>query len=276
MSDQAVALPGVGNARELGGYAAGGKMIKKGVLIRTADLSGAAPEAINKLEKELNIQTVVDFRMSGERKQKPDPQISGSESISLPVLEMEDVPSSDTETLRLYTDPNTDRMRLFEKVYETGMLGPQLYTGFLLRERGKQSFRSFFEALLSLEEGRGFLWHCTDGKDRTGCAAMLLLFALGASKETVMADYLLTNAYNAEKLDPVREKLNAVPMPPEKLDALLFVLGGVSERYMDTAIDTLERTYGSVTAYLEQELGVGEKERMQLRDMLLTDMVVKE
>lgn len=214
--------------------------------------------------------------MRGERKQKPDPQIYGAESISLPLLEMEDVPTADTETLRLYIDPNMDRMCLFETIYETGMLGPQLYTGFLLRQRGKQSFRRFFEALLSLEEGRGFLWHCTDGKDRTGCAAMLLLFALGASKETVMADYLLTNAYNAEKLDPVREKLNAVPMPPEKLDALLFVLGGVSERYMDTAIDTLERTYGSVTAYLEQELGVGEKERMQLRDMLLTDMVVKE
>ena len=269
MPEQAVNLPGVGNARELGGYAIGGKRIRPGVLIRTADLSGAKSEAIHTLENELRIRFVVDFRMSEECRQKPDPQIPGAEHLSLPVLEMEDMPLADPESLRLYTDPKTDRMQLFEMIYATGALSPQLYTDFLLRERGKQAYRRFFRALLSLEPGRGLLWHCTDGKDHTGCAAMLLLSALGASRETVLADYLLTNSYNAAKLAPVEERLKAAPMPAEKREALLFSLGGVSARYMTHAMDTLEQTYGSVAAYLEQELGVGEKERSQLRELLL-------
>ncbi len=47
------------------------------------------------------------------------------------------------------------------------------------------------------------------GNARTGCAAMLALFALGASRETVLEDYLMTNAVNAQKLSEIRQK--AVP-----------------------------------------------------------------
>ena len=41
------------------------------------------------------------------------------------------------------------------------------------------------------------LFHCTAGKDRTGVAAMLILLALGASDETICADYARTNLCRA-------------------------------------------------------------------------------
>ena len=112
------------------------------------------------------------------------------------------------------------------------------------------AFRGFFKALLDLQEDRAILWHCTDGKDRTGCAAMLVLFALGADRETVMHDYMPTKVYNTEILETIRRRVAPLGMSDEKLNALLFMSGGVAETYMDNAIEALNRECGSVQGYL--------------------------
>ena len=173
------------------------------------------------------------------------------------------------ELLTMYNDPKADRMAIFNMMYDQGLLNESTYDIFLLGERGKKAYRAFFDALFRLEPGRAVLWHCADGKDRTGCAAMLLLFALGSSRETVMEDYLLTNVYNAQKLDAVRQKVAALNFEAKKLDTLMFVSGGVIKSYMDHAIGTLEERYGSVTGYLKQELGIGDPELEALRAKFL-------
>lgn len=272
MLKQSIDLPGVGNARELGGYAIGEKRVRSGVLLRTAALAQATPEAIQRLHDTYRVQYVVDFRMSAEQSSTPDPQVPGAQSLHLSVVETDDFMApdgTDPELLALLTNPNADRMKLFEVAYECGMLGPQTYVEFLLGERGKAAYASFFRALLELEAERAILWHCTDGKDRTGCAAMLLLCALGASRQTVLEDYLLTNEHNAAVVEAVRQRVAGYPMPQDKLDALLFMSGAVIEEYMTHALDTLERSYGSVVGYLEDELGVGATELDLLRDAFL-------
>ena len=269
MLKQAIDLPGVGNAREPGGYTVGSKQIKKGVLLRTAGLAGMAPGTNEKLQKEYRLQAVIDFRMTGERGAVPDPEIPGAENIHLPVIEIEDYPPTDPKMLEEY-EKGGDRMKMFEMSYEAGMLGYDQYLGFLLGERGKRAYREFFRVMLESDPDKGaILWHCTDGKDRTGCAAMLLLTALGASRETIINDYMLTNEYNAAQIEAVRQKTAAYPMPPEKLDALLFVSGAVAERYMTNAIDTLNEKYGSVEGYLREELNVGSAEIETLKDKYL-------
>ena len=270
MITQAIDLPGVGNARDLGGYAIGDKHIRKGMLIRTAGLDRATPEALDALENRYRVQTVIDFRMSDERTSFPDPAVPGAENIHLPVLEQADMlVDVDPALIEKYADPNMDRMELFGVAYENGMLSDQIYVQFLTGERGKAAFRGFFEVLLALEEGRTVLWHCTDGKDRTGCAAMLLLFALGASRETVLEDYLLTNDYNAPKLSAIRQRITPQGWPEEKTRALLFMFGGMSEIYMNNGIEVLVREYGSVEAYLSRELDVSKEALDALRRKLL-------
>lgn len=272
MPRQAIDIPGVGNARELGGYAVGETRVKEGVLLRSAGLANVTPEAIERLQNMYRVQTVIDFRMSVEQGVRPDPKVPGAEGVHVPVVELEDF--SAPEELRrrvgeLFGDMGANRMELFEIVYGLGMVGPELYVRFLTGERGRKGFAAFFQKLLELEEGRAILWHCTDGKDRTGCAAMLVLFALGATRETVLADYLLTNEYNAAVLDAVRKQVAAHPMPAEKRDALLFMSGGVLEGYLARAIEVLEEGYGSVEGYLREEIGVGEEERERLRSVFL-------
>ncbi|MBR3159847.1 MAG: tyrosine-protein phosphatase [Atopobiaceae bacterium] len=272
MFKQQIDLPGVNHARELGGYAIGNQRIKSGVLIRAGALTNAEPEALARLRDIYHLQTLVDFRMSTEQQNNPDPEVPSARRIQLPVMEMEDfaIPEGiDPRYLELLNDPVGNRMRLFDISYEYGMLGPQVYVDFLLSERGKVAYRGFFQELLALDDGRAILWHCTDGKDRTGCAAMLVLSVLGASRQTVLSDYLLTNEYNESAVESVRQIVAACPMPDDKRDALLFFSGGVAEGYMTHAMDTLAERYGSVDGYLREELGVGEDERQALRDKFL-------
>ena len=122
-----------------------------------------------------------------------------------------------------------------------------------------------------MEQGRAILWHCADGKDRTGCAAMLLLFALGASRETVMEDYLLTNVFNAQKLEVIRQRVAPLGSEPKKLETLLFLSGGVIEGYLTRAIEAMNREFGGVQGYLSEALGIGEIEISELRCRLLTE-----
>ena len=64
---------------------------------------------------------------------------------------------------------------------------------------GNLDFRLFLE---SVAEGKvPIIFHCASGKDRTGAAAILLLLALGVDEETVMEDFLLTNAFNADLIE---------------------------------------------------------------------------
>ena len=217
--EHSIELTHVGNARELGGYAVGGKTVRSGLLLRTADLAEAAPEDLERLEKTYHVAAAVDFRMSAER--------------------------------------------------ALGLLSNTLYADFLRSERGKAAYRAFFRLLLELPENRAILWHCTDGKDRTGLAAMLLLTALGASWETVMEDYLLTNVWNEKKLAAARAWVEHSSLEPELWEMVIFGAGGVAEIYMNNARKALEEDYGSVEGYLAQALGVGEDERAILRGKFL-------
>lgn len=266
--EHSIDLAGISNARELGGYSVGDRLIRKGVLLRTGSLTGASSETLQKLHDEYRVRTVVDFRMSDERSNAPDPEIQGVKNIHLPVIEMEDYPVSDPKLLEEYQRSGSDKMKLFEMSYRSGALGPQMYVGFLLGERGKAAYRGFFRALLEVNDG-AILWHCTDGKDRTGCAAMLILYALGANRETIIHDYMLTNEYNSAHIEAFRNKVAGYQMPLEKLEALLFMCGGVYERYMINALEALNKNYGSVKGYLEKELGVGNTELKRLREKYL-------
>ena len=274
MLKQEIILPGVKNARELGGYQAGDRTIRKDVFLRTASLDQISEEALQLLQQKYRVQTVVDFRMSDEQRLDPDPVIPGCENLPLRVIEISEVlkddPSDEASALRkMFSDPNADKLQLFKTIIESGMIDDRVYAGFLLSEDGIGAYRAFFQAVLSLEEGRAILWHCTNGKDRTGCAAMLLLYALGASEETVYDDYLLTNEYFAEELEGLRKRLEPWHLSPEKLDQFLFLTRGVSRKYLENAQNALIGQFGSVEGYLSDALGIGEEERKLLRERFL-------
>lgn len=267
---RSIGLLSVGNARELGGLPAGDTTVCHGVLLRTGGLATASKEDLARLQEVYDVARVIDFRMSYEREQNPDPDVPGAQNIFLPVLEIQDAPGFDPSMLYQLPQLMADRQSMLRLAIQMGMLSPTLYQNFVLSERGRMAYRQFFQTLLELPEGKAVLWHCKDGKDRTGIAAMLLLMALGASRQTIMEDYLLTNVYNASAIAEARAMLEHAPMDDHTKRQMLFVMGSVFEEYLQAAWDAIDDAYGSVDAYLIEALGVGEAERVVLKDKFLS------
>ena len=58
---QVVELPGVSNARQLGGYILGDKMVRMDLLLRSGNLSKASDEAIASLRDKYRLSLIADF-----------------------------------------------------------------------------------------------------------------------------------------------------------------------------------------------------------------------
>ena len=265
-------LAGVGNARELGGYrSADGRTVRRGVLLRTAALSGATDSDLQKLREKYRLAVVADFRMDSEVERAPDPDIGGVRNLRLPIMDAEllsERAGRMRELLAMSEDP-TDRMAQLFAAVDAGIVSDQMYVEFLAGTQGKTGYRQLFEELLALPEGQSLLFHCTQGKDRTGVAAMLILSALDVDEETILKDYLLTNEYNADLIAGERRMLAGRGVPEDRIDDYLMAMDQVSRKTMTNALDWLRENYGSVNGYLEQELGIGEAERTALKDKFL-------
>lgn len=113
------------------------------------------------------------------------------------------------------------------------------------------------------------VFHCATGKDRTGVAAMIILIALGIPKETVLADYMLSNDYHQDTIDSVllenKEKIAIHPI----LDKLLRMRTGVTEEIGRSVLESMSDENGSFDSYLEKEFGLDKAKLQSLRDFYL-------
>lgn len=272
-NSQSLSLTGVGNARELGGYKTeDGKTVKRGVLLRTAKLVNATEEDLERLRSVYHLAVDVDFRGDGEVERAPDPEIPGVEYLNIHILDDSMGPSEELEAeiaaleaQGVEIDKITE-IRLFMKY---GGFTDQMYVDILSSDVGKAGYAQLFQALLSLPEDRALLFHCSQGKDRTGCGAVLILFALGADEETVMADFMLTNEYNAALIAEEREYLIENGVGEDELETFMKTMDQVFPEFMENAIQWMTETCGSPLGYITHELGVTEAEIQALRDKFL-------
>lgn len=272
-NSQSLSLTGVGNARELGGYETeDGRTLKRGMLLRTAKLVDATEEDIERLRSVYHLALDVDFRGDMEVEKAPDPEIPGAEYLNIHIMDESKGPSEELEAeiaaleeQGVEIDKITE-LRLFMKY---GGFTDQMYVDFLSSDVGKAGYAQFFQALLALPEDRALLFHCSQGKDRTGCGAMLILFALGADEETVMADFLLTNEYNAALIAEERAYLIENGVGKDEIETFMKSMDQVFPEFMENAIQWMTEAYGSPMGYITQTLGVTEADIQALRDKFL-------
>lgn len=267
--NHSLSIKSVGNARELGGFTADGRSIKHGLLLRTASLSDISAEDAMTMSDTYKLSVIVDLRMDKERQLRPDPVIAAAANHFLPVMDLKDFPDLGSDFARILADSHGDRIELMKAAFNSGYFGEDFYVRLIMSERGKQAFRGLFDCLLNLPDDRSILFHCTDGKDRTGLASMLILTALGADRETIMEDYMLTNIFNKEKLDRVSAGLEKMDITPEFREIALFGSGAVYENYMLNALKALDENYGSPAGFIKEELGIGQDECQILQKKFL-------
>jgi protein-tyrosine phosphatase len=243
-----VKLSGAINCRDLGGYAtADGHHVKWKQVYRSA--------AINKLTDndlavftQRNIDYVVDFRGVQESKTAPDKLNEGTVYTLLPagsgatqgdwMKAMAQATSGDSLMITYYsnTAPLTAR------------------------------YKPFFSELLALPDSSALLFHCTAGKDRTGIGAALFLYALGVPYNTIVNDYIASNTYRKEENEQMVQQMVKMMHVNENVAA---AMAGVKKEYLDATFKAITEKYGSVDAFLKNEIGLDEARISLLRNRFL-------
>ena len=138
-----------------------------------------------------------------------------------------------------------------------------MYDMIFFEEPSQQMYRKFFEDLVTADPKEGaVLWHCTQGKDRAGCASAMLLAALGADRTLIMADYILSQDYYAPAV-------SRIPVQTEEQKAVINTLIGANPVIFEAALDKIDAQYGSFDNYLEECIGVTEQMKQTLRERYL-------
>ncbi len=254
--ERLVPLEGSHNFRDLGGYrTADGRQLRWERLYRSDTLSGLTDDDVDALQP-LRLRTIVDLRSERERREDPDRVLELAPDTVL-ALEVEAV--------------GLDPVTLRDKIRTGGIMALELEAVMLDAYRAFEThapvWRAFFDQL-EQEESYPLVFHCTAGKDRTGFAAALVLLALGVPEETVVEDYLATNAYQQTMREAV---LRWVPLysffrtEPEDLLPLLEA----RREYLALSLEAVRARWGSVDAYLEEALGLTPERLDALRARLL-------
>ena len=273
-SQQSIDLCSIQNARELGGYpASDGRRVKRGVLLRTACLNRISGEDIRRLTDVFHLQHIIDFRMPMELSGAEDPAIDGAEYHHFNVIDLSTFPASQEDQPDIAAPDIVSSVAMSEQI---GAMDGRMYIGFLMSGTGKKAYSDFFRVLLAADPDRAVLWHCTSGKDRTGLAAMLLLSLLGVEEEVIVADYLLTNAFNAEHIASVRRSLKASGFDDAFIEKAILVLEAVREHVMRRAIAYLKQEYGSVAGYVRDGLLLSQAEIDSLKEKYLVSWEEKD
>ena len=282
---QGIGLQGVANARELGGYVMqDGRRIRRGRLLRSGNLFTATDADLARLERVYRLRHIVDFRMKSEADRSPDRPVPGADSILLPTVD----PSKDewsgavgravaraaarSGDMRAAKEAAADPVAIFMELArhpEGQAMARGMYPTLLFSEFTQLQYTTFFNRVLSTTDG-AVLWHCAQGKDRTGIGAALLLAALGADMELIIADFDMSNIFYREQMDTLSAQLREEGCDAAALDAIQSFIGVNTPRFAK-ALQLVEHEYGSLQDYLLNQICLSEDDIRQLRGMFLED-----
>lgn len=254
---------GAVNFRELGGYhAADGRTVKYGCFYRSGALNPLKSPADQELLNKLNLKLVLDLRSKGECNYEPDPVLPGVKQLQICAIRYPDGSEMD------FSPNGMEQLdSVMAKLKET--MGPekaftQLY---LNMPFNNPAFQTMFR---ELEAGNTpILFHCSAGKDRTGIAAILILLALGVSRETALEDYMLTNTWRKKLIEESFQRHAALLAEHPELKEIILAKEGVSRKIVEQALNAIEERYDNYEAYFLAEFGLDTNKLEALRNQYL-------
>ena len=261
LKNQLVGLTSAHNARQLGGYRIGKKSVKENLLLRTAKISELSEADSILLCEKYKVQCVYDFRGKEESLSAPDVVPGKARYLSLALSF-----SGGESQLNVKLESEEQMIGMLLKYAEhpsVQAMCTSMYDLIFFEESSQEVYRRFFADLLTVNPEEGaVLWHCTQGKDRAGCASAMLLAALGAERELIMADFILSKDY----YDPM---VSQVKTETEAQKTVINTLISANPEIFGATLDKVDAKYGSLKNYLTECIGVTPEMMKVLRDRYL-------
>ncbi len=254
LSERLLPLEGGINFRDMGGYAArDGRRVKWRRLYRSGTMSRLTPADYEHLA-ERGIRTVIDFRTAAEQMHEPNDWA---------------MQNAGTYWSRQHNETFGKLYEMVERGIGSAEEAHQLMVdGF--RHLPFQQAEAYAEMFRRLASGEvPLVFHCTAGKDRTGGAAALVLAALGVPRDTVAADFTMTEraldiekAFRSRPDDPNHAAFKNVDM------RVMAPLGTAHPEFVLALLDSVKERCGSVENYLS-DLGITASDLGSIRNDLL-------
>jgi len=233
------------------------KKIKTGVLYRSSHFAHLEDGDEDRLLKYYNLHHVVDFRTEEEVTKMPELTNSKINRYWFPLLE--------SHENRMITKEN--RMRILKEMAAQPGGAKQCMTDYycllITSKKAQTAYKNFFNTLLEINLNEGLAFHCTQGKDRTGVALMLLLSVLGVKKERIIKKYMQFNKikFHFRFWAFVGMTLFISPRLARHLDKIL----GARKEYINAAYQTIEKEYQNIDNYISNVIGLSDDNIKQLR-----------
>ncbi|MBP0454538.1 tyrosine-protein phosphatase [Kitasatospora sp. RG8] len=287
---RSLGLQGAVNARDLGGYrAAGGTVLRHGVALRSDGLNRLTDADLGLLGS-LGLRQVVDLRSLDEVREAGPDRVPGLPVAAIAAAEMSATPitvepaTPDGVTLHhvpvfaadfdIYVtlrdalaDRSPEKQRALLGDGRAAAMMTGLYRWFVTDQVARERFAVVLR-LLAAPDGPPLLFHCSAGKDRTGWTAAILLTALGVDRETVFADYLLTNERSAGIVENIVDSFftRGLMQEPE----LLLPVFRAERSYLEAAFEEVATGWGTFQGFWRDGLGLDDEVLEGLRANLLT------
>lgn len=262
-ADRVLALEGVHNFRDYGGYpVAGGGRLRRGLLWRSGQHHGATESDLQRIAA-LNLAAVFDLRSSKERTLHPCRR-----------------PDAFAAVVRTGEDPPPRPKVEHSAPHVAAAQAPRQRDAASTREGlrrnyGMIAFRPELVAMMrrmiaEIAEGKGpSLVNCMAGKDRTGIAVAAVHLAAGVHRDDIIEDYLLTNTAGDVEARIAAGMATIAEVTGQLDPEVLRVLMGVEAEYLESAFAVMAEKHGSIDAYLREALGADDAMRARLRAALV-------
>ena len=261
LKSQLIGVTSAHNARQLGGYPIGDKQIKNNVLLRSAKLSELTAEDSTLLCDKYKVQCIYDFRGKNESLSAPDVIPGEARYVSLALPFVGDNSGAD---VKFESEEQMIGMLLQHAEHPSVQtMCTSMYDLIFFEESSQEVYRQFFADLVKLNPQDGaVLWHCTQGKDRAGSASAMLLSALGAERNLIMADFILSKDYYSPIVAHIKTETEAQKM-------VINTLIRANPDVFEATLNKVDAKYGSLRNYLTECIGVTPEMMNILRERYL-------
>lgn len=263
---------GISNMRDMGAYSISDSLhIRKGLLLRSANLADATDEELQSLAA-LPVTKIIDFRTEPEKTGQIDRLVAGAEYIALPIDVSRDttVQAMAEEEQQRSSGKKFDIRKMIVMVAfneRAQQIARELYDLLFFTPECQAQYKQFFHEILTTESG-AMLYHCSQGKDRTGVTSALLLAALGADRATIIRDFDATNAIYEADVRKYSRRVRFFGGKEEEVAVVKAFIGVNTDNFI-RSLDHIDEQYGSMENYLKGPIGLTDEDIRTLRERYL-------